>query len=171
MRYLNRLRLSSRKAGCANKLTRHAAGEYLVRLPFLSAPKCFGAMIGSPMRCCWPRNRRRELRHDCKNELAGRLTRLDVPMHAGRVSHRENAGDRDLQRAVGRAAHDLRYAVLPGFGVRIDVAEMQTGEGLRPWQDTFTDILKRLTLGLTDADDVPKLTHHVEGAVEHGRAK
>ena len=30
---------------------------------------------------------------------------------------------------------------------------------------------ERLALGLADADDVPKLAHHVEGAIEHGRAE
>src|ERR1700734_558339 len=42
---------------------------------------------------------------------------------------------------------------------------------MRTRQNPLADILERLTLGFADADDVPKLAHHVERAVEHGRSQ
>src|SRR6202007_332697 len=36
-------------------------------------------------------------------------------------------------------------------------------------QNALANILERLTLGFTDADNMPKLAHYVECAVERGR--
>ena len=59
-----------------------------------------------------------------ENKLACGLARFDAPVHLGRVRHRKDAGDRDLQPAVEDAANNIREAVFPGLRIRIDMANM-----------------------------------------------